>query len=438
MHSAIITSAIAALLLAAPATAQRAQASAPPPAATEPAALTPEAAELQQAFHFAFPLYAMARTRAGAGPANTLVTRTTLADATSRNVTTPNNDTLYASAWLDLAAGPVIFTLPEMPGRYHSASIMNMAGDSLAILGSRTGGQGARYALIERNYEGPLPEGTLPLRLDCRDCWLLIRVLVKGTADLETAQAAMAGASLEAPAVEASEIAAPARPDGPAFLAAVNQIIARNPRSNFASQSTSFAGLGADPASWTAALPGLTSDLAASAAQDENLVSGWSYPAIGVGDYTNNHLLRAQTALTGLGALPRIEAMYVVARSDAGGGALSGNKAYSLRIPYALPIGGFWSLSLYKPAPDGRLFFAANPLDRFAVGDRSEQLRADRDGSTEIFIQSNKPQGERVVNWLPAPEGPFVLIFRAYLPRAEFLDGSFRLPAVQEAERIPS
>jgi hypothetical protein len=71
------------------------------------------------------------------------------------------------------------------------------------------------------------------------------------------------------------------------------------------------------------------------------------------------------------------------------------------------------------------------------VGDRSQHLRPNPDGSIELFIQNGKPSGERVVNWLPAPKGPFVLMFRAYLPGAGLLDGSVRLPPVTEDEIIP-
>ena len=49
------------------------------------------------------------RTRliANGGAQNTIYARRMLADHTSRGVTSPNNDTLYASAWLDLPQGPV-------------------------------------------------------------------------------------------------------------------------------------------------------------------------------------------------------------------------------------------------------------------------------------------------------------------------------------------
>jgi hypothetical protein len=142
-------------------------------------------------------------------------------------------------------------------------------------------------------------------------------------------------------------------------------------------------------------------------------------------------------ALGGLAALPRNEAMYLTARADKDGTPLTGAKAYRVRLPARMPVGAFWSLTMYQQDADGRLFFVPNELNRFAVGDRSPQLRADRDGSYEIFVQNAMPQGERVVNWLPAPKGKFVLVYRAYLPRAPMLDGSFRLPPVVADEVIP-
>lgn len=400
---------------------------------------SPESAELKSAFNFAFPLYTMARTRSLMPAANTLTYRTTLADEKSRDVTTPNNDTLYASAFLDLAAGPVILTLPEIAGRYHSVAIMNMQTDNLAILGTRTGSAGARYALVSANYTGPMPKNTLPLRLACRDCWLLARVIVKGAGDVEAAADALKAITLEAPEAELTPFAAPtpALPNAEIMLAAVNEVIARaGPASALAQQAAAFPAL-SDPSRWTGKLLPLLTDLRASLATSGTVVNGWSYPDAAIGNAGDDHQLRAQIALGGLGALPRVEAMYLSARTDSAGAPLTGKNAYALRIPYNMPIGGFWSLSMYEQAPDGRLFYVGNPLARFAVGDRSEHLRADRDGSTEIFIQSTRPQGERVVNWLPAPQGPFVLVFRAYLPKSEMLDGSFRLPAITPSERIP-
>ncbi|MEI6418754.1 MAG: DUF1254 domain-containing protein, partial [Sphingomonadales bacterium] len=86
---------------------------APKPVVAKPASLpdTPEVQALRRAFRFAFPVYEMLRTRqlqlgraeaAGFPNANNiLLPRLTLSDANARDITTPNNDTLYGSAWLD-------------------------------------------------------------------------------------------------------------------------------------------------------------------------------------------------------------------------------------------------------------------------------------------------------------------------------------------------
>jgi hypothetical protein len=94
-------------------------------------------------------------------------------------------------------------------------------------------------------------------------------------------------------------------------------------------------------------------------------------------------------------------------------------------------LDGFWSLSMYEATTDGQFFFTDNPIKRFAIGDRTPGLKRNADGTLDLWIGRAHPGGERSANWLPAPKsGPFALYLRAYLPRAELLDGRFRLPAV--------
>ena len=423
---------------------------------------TPEAAELRAAFDFAFPIYEIMRTRDALlarvramglpNAVNMLFPRKTLADDTSRDVTTPNNDTLYATAMLDLAGGPVVLTIPSLPGRYHSAALMSLQTDNVAILGTRTGGSGGRYLLTGPGWTGAIPPGTQQVKSPTNDAWLLVRVLVNGVADLDAAGTAIDGFRLEPAAGRADAVptkaAAPLAPDAPTFLAAVNEALARSAANpELTAKAARFADLGIgtdwatlDPgkrALWTKYLTALRTGLKGGLAGAGETIGGWSYPDLATGDYGDNDHLRALVALGGLGALPRVEAMYLTARGDKDGAPLAGTKSYRVKLPAHMPIGGFWSLTMYSQEKDGRLFFVPNELQRFAVGDRSRHLRAERDGSFEIFVQAAKPEGERVVNWLPAPKGPFVLLFRAYLPRAEFLDGSFRLPPVEEGEIVP-
>lgn len=423
---------------------------------------TPEIAQLRDAFTFAFPIYEVMRTRdanlqraAAAGLANgtnRIFQRATLADDTSREITTPNNDTLYGVGWLDLAGGPVLLTVPNLEKRYNSAALMSVQTDNFAVLGTRTGGQGGTYLVAGPGWQGQVPPGAQLVQSPTNDAWLLIRVLVNGPDDVPAATQALAGFQLlelgpRGDTVPTS-VRAPVTPDAETFVNVVNEALARSAANpDLAAKVQRFAalGLGGDwnslpgetKALWSRSLPALRAELKGGLAQAGEVVQGWNYPRIGVGEAAADERLRALIALGGLAALPRTEAMYLSARTDADGKPLTGAKSYRVTIPARVPAGAFWSLSMYQIEPDGRLFFVKNDLGRFAVGDRSAHLRYERDGSFQIFVQAPKPQGERVVNWLPAPKGPFALVFRAYLPKAEMLDGSFRLPPVVEDEMVP-
>lgn len=164
--------------------------------------------------------------------------------------------------------------------------------------------------------------------------------------------------------------------------------------------------------------------------------NGWSYPRPDMGRFGDDDFYRAAVALGWLAALPAEEAIYVTAITDAAGAALDGNRAYRLTIPARVPIAGFWSLSMYEVAPDGRLFFTRNAVDRYAIGDRSAGLLRNADGSVTIAIQPERPQGSTVANWLPTPKGPFRVTFRAYLPRKALLSGTFALSGIATTPRM--
>ena len=406
-----------------------------------------ETAALRATFQYGFPVYEMMRTRAatlakaqaaGVSGVNRLFVRKTLADATSRDVTTPNNDTLYASAWLDLKNGPVTLTVPDLPGRYNSAALMNIFTDNVALVGTRTGGTG-RFTIAGPGFTGKAPEGTTLLRSNTNDAWLLVRVYVAGPEDLAAAGEAIDGFKLEGGGEAVPTTVVPtATPDAATFLAVVGEALAR---SGVTPRVEGIGTYSESPAKtqklWTRALPVFRSELKCGFAKVGADVDGWSYPGPGIGNFGDDDAGRAAVALGGFGALPRQEAVYLSANADAGGKPLFGATAYTVHIPPRPPVGAFWSLTMYQVDKDGRLFFVPNPLGRFAVRSAAKSLHFERDGGLDIFVQTARPSGERVVNWLPAPPGPFRLVWRAYLPRVELLDGSFRLPPVTVSEAVP-
>ena len=93
------------------------------------------------------------------------------------------------------------------------------------------------------------------------------------------------------------------------------------------------------------------------------------------------------------------------------------------------PVRGFWSLSMY----DHDMYFADNPIGRYAIGDR-DKLKFSKDGSLDIYIQHKSPGKDKDSNCLPAPNGEFDLVLRAYWPSMEVLTGQWNPPPVKRVK----
>jgi hypothetical protein len=161
------------------------------------------------------------------------------------------------------------------------------------------------------------------------------------------------------------------------------------------------------------------------------VVNGWGYQPTGVGEYEADDLLRSAIALGGLAALPEAEAMYFQSITDQTGARLDGANKYVWRVPPGgVPAEAFWSLTMYQAEADGRFFLVDNPINRFSIGDRTHGLTKNADGSIDILIQRDRPEGEQATNWLPAAAGGFRMSLRAYLPRQELRGRKWRVPPV--------
>jgi hypothetical protein len=362
-------------------------------------------------------------------------------------VTTPNNDTLYSSAFLDLSKGPVELDIPALPGRYHSVAVMDARTDNWLLLGSRDGDQGARtirLAFGDGVEGGEVPENGATVttyRSPTDRVWLLLRVLVDGPEDLAAARAAQQGFVLRAPAAEQAPPAIlPVVPDPATLLRVANPIVAANPHLQDAALSaTGYGGAAAAfetlPAwrqwLWRIVLPRVFERLRAEiAAGPRNSPDGWSRNPPGMGSAQASDPVRAAVALGGLGALPGDEAVYWSAVLDKDGAELAGGTRYRLKVPADVPARAFWSLSMYERLPDGRLFFVENPIRRYTVGNRTPGLLRDADGGLTLILDSTDPGPG--ANWLPTPaKGPITVIFRAYLPEPAIQKAEWRLPPIE-------
>jgi hypothetical protein len=354
----------------------------------------------------------------------------------------PNVDTLYATAWLDLRSGPVVLSAPPTGTRYWNAQVMDFTTDTIANVGQgRFGNAAGLFAFAGPDWTGDQPHGVEALVRSPTDyALILLRVLVDGPQDEAAAAAVQAGFTLAR--------VGPAEPL-PALLplssaaerfAALDAILSRDPiRSGEQALMDQFALLGLGPAKvpgHLSAAPGLLAEAdkqATEAARLSGLTlgrveNGWRIIDRGIGAYGFDYLRRAAVWTGGPLANVPEESLYPSTVQDASGDPLDGRFAYVLRFPPGglPPARAFWSLTVYH-RDTGML--VANPIHRYAIGNRSPDLQYGPDGSLTIRISHNPPADD--ANWLPAPEGLFYLTLRLYRPDPAALDGAWKPPAVE-------
>jgi hypothetical protein len=408
----------------------------------------------RDAWLYGLPLIEMAHTRSkmvsagtGAGGLNTAHVNAfshsrSFATPASRTVTAPNVDTLYSSALLDLAGGPITLTLPPMGNRYFSVAFMDMYTNNFAILGTRTiGGDGGTFTLIGPDAE-PVHGA---IRAPTVWVWALMRLLATDEVDFPAAHAIQDAVILKAPSGRIPPNYAERTASWAEYFDSVQALIKENPppTTDLALfRRVSALGLGPaggfDSGRFSAAQ---SADIAAGVAQAQAFVhgrgkprgiQGWIYPPTDLGDFGQDYTTRAFVALGGLAALTNPEAIYM--RPLAPDGEF-GDGLYRLHFAAGglPPVGSFWSLTMYEATPDGQFFLTPNPINRYAIGDRTRGLKYGADGSLDIWIGRTDPGGERSANWLPAPaRGSYSMSLRAYLPKAAFFNGEYRLPPIEK------
>lgn len=409
------------------------------------------AKEVRAAFLYGYGVYEYTRTTVEltgneASRFNRLEHRSDLSGPESRTVTSPNNDVLISTAFLDLSGGPVQIIMPRVHDRYHSVAFMDSFTDNIAYLGTRaTGGNAGTFWIVGPSWDGVVPDGVQLLRSDTNDVWMLGRTLVAGPDDLLAAREVQAQISIsEVPGYgKAGPLkTVPVRvPNASMFLNVVNEMLGRSQTDvGQARRAKQFASCGIQPGEtdvwkslppsvreiWTSELPLALSDLRRGSGKNLVQSGAWRSAPRNVGAYGNDDELRARIALSGLAALSAQEATYFVTAHDKNGDKLDGNSTYEFKVPSGgVPVDAFWSLTMYSEDADGRLYLVENPISRYSISDRTPQIVRAKDGSIAFYLQRTIPEGNAANNWLPTPEGPFSLSFRAYLPHAEILNGEW-------------
>lgn len=140
-----------------------------------------------EAFVYAYPLVLMDATRqvmAARGPANMFNHMRAYPDHTFTDVVSPNADTLYSAAWLDLSREPVVLSVPATAKRYYLMPMLDAWTNVFASPGTRTTGNGAgRYAIVGPRWSGELPADVKEIRAPTEMVWIIGRTQTNGAAD---------------------------------------------------------------------------------------------------------------------------------------------------------------------------------------------------------------------------------------------------------------
>ena len=436
-----------------------------------------------EAYIYGYPLVTMEMTRrvmtnvekpeGTRAPMGQFVRMREYPSAAFRDVTAPNADTLYTTAWIDVGQEPWVLSLPDAQNRYYLFPMLDGWTDVFQVPGKRTTGTGPqKYAITGPNWKGKLPAGVTQYKSPTSIVWLLGRIYCTGTPEDYNAVHKLQD---EISLVPLSAYGKPYTPPPGKVDPSIDMKMAVRDQVNKLTADEYFnllaklmkdnppaaadktilkkmAKLGIVPGqpfdgSKLGPVAKEAFDMVPKIANEKimlwmkegilhgdiKLEHGWFFTTE-TGRYGTKYLQRALITAIGLGANRPQDAVYPTSEGPSILESYDGAKKYVMHFPKGQlpPAEGFWSLTMY----DKDYFFVANPLNRYSISAR-QNLKSNADGSTDLYIQNESPGADKESNWLPAPKDKFILMMRLYWPSQKnpsILDGSWKIPAVKKAD----
>jgi len=391
----------------------------------------------------------------------------TFPNAKFREVVRPNFDTLYSLAWVDVSREPVILSVPKVEDRFYMLPMYDMWTDTFAVVGTYANGNDAgNFALCMPEWKGKLPEGVKRINATTPIFWFIGRTQTNGAEDYEYIRKIQDEFKLtplsyfvegkpykptfkKDPTVddETPPMIQVEKMDAKIFFTMAMELMKIHPpHATDQVRLDRMARIGLTPKGFDYDKLSLEVKEALKDAVAKShdvmrtyvpkigsIINGWQVPTKSIGVYGIDYLQRATTALYGLGANPYYWALYPLNVTDKNGKVPMGDKKYVIhfdkgQIP---PVDAFWSVTIYDK--DG--FPIDNPIDRYALGDR-DNMKLNKDGSLDIYIQAKSPGKEKESNWLPSNGKSEVisLVLRMYGPKQVAIDGEWKPPYLEEVK----
>lgn len=376
------------------------------------------------------------------------------------DIVTPNNDSPYSYAWVDVRSEPWVLTLPPIePDRYYTSQWDDLWGFVLDNPGSvKDGNKGISVLVAGPDYDGEVPPGiSRVIKGESEFLGTLTRTQLLGKDNgpdrvkeiQQQYQLQPLSAYLKQPAPAAAPaVQWPAWTEGdettPKYWDYVSFLLpftTDNPDDKAMYDNLAALGIKrGEPFTQDGLSQEVKDALAAgvedgraelkklSEAQDIDTANLFGTRAQLGTDYVN----RALGVYMGIfGNVPE-QAKYYTIPVDQNGEPLDGSKgSYAITFPAGQipPVNYFWSFTMYR-VPERLL--VANPIDRYSIGSSTPGLKQNPDGSLTVYFSAKDPGGEKSSNWLPAPQGPFWVVLRTYGPQQPILDKSWQPPKVEK------
>ena len=383
---------------------------------------------------------------------------TTLATPNDKTVITPNNDTYYGYAVLDLRYEPVVISIPEIDDRYFSIQLVDIFTNCPNYVKPIATGTGmGNYLVAPVDWEGVLPEGidkVIPITSTIVFVLARTQALVvpdQNALDLQTKYkieplsqftggVAPDKTPLEWPAIYSAKTG-----DVETFFNIFNYMIQYQVLTDDDVRlMNKYAEIGLEPGkefkkelfdkeTWSAIEAGAFEGrevLSIGTKNTNRNENGWGISPECSGKWGTDYLARALVAWQYIYVNTHEEAIYYTGMVDKDMNPLNGAaNRYTITFPpNGLPTPYFfWSLTMYNE--EG--YLSENSIKRYILNS-SSALNTEADGSTVLYIQKENPGGGREANWLPAPDGAFYVVFRMYGPDDSIISGQYVLPGLEK------
>ncbi|MFZ0065932.1 MAG: DUF1254 domain-containing protein [Pseudolabrys sp.] len=384
-------------------------------------------------------------------------------DAGERFVTCPNQDTVYGAGFQRLDSKPVVVQVPDFGDRFFVYQLTDARTDSFASIGKQYGTKPGHYLLVGPHWNGDVPKGINAVFRSPTDlAAVLPRIFQDDTPEDKAAVQRVVSQVMVYPLSEydgtmktkdwkkTPEFPAPAGGSGETkwvdpekFFDQLPQVMKDVPPLPGEEALYKMIQSVLDAAANNPEIKATLTQTAV-AAEDELIKpllqfhnngrpvgNGWTSPPNGA-RWGTDYLSRAATARSNMYDNAPEETRYIYTDFDSAGQRLTGANRYTVTFAKGQlpPVDGFWSLTLYNKEH----LFEPNRLNRFSLGTKSKSLKYNTDGSLTLYYQNESPGADKESNWVPAPKDEFSLYIRAYWPKPEILDGSWKPPAVTRAD----